>query len=141
VMMSSIDHFVLKVRDVKAICGFYSRVLGMEVEEFEGRRRALNFGRQKINLHQSGKEFESKADKPTPGSSDFCLITDVSLGRVVDHVRFVGRRDPGRASRANRAIYRYEDEGQFKGSVTDLPVDAEGLVLDYPGLLKRVCPD
>jgi catechol 2,3-dioxygenase-like lactoylglutathione lyase family enzyme len=88
--ISSIDHFVLTVRDVEATCDFYSRVLGMEVEVFKGGRRALKFGRQKINLHQSGKEFEPKADKPTPGSSDFCLITDVSLGRVVDHVRSWG---------------------------------------------------
>ena len=113
----------------------------MEVEEFEGRRRMLNFGRQKINLHQSGKEFESKADK-----------THAWIERLLpDNGRFpresrrpcpvVGRRDPGRASRANRVIYRYEDEGQFKGSDTDLPVDAEGLVLDYPGLFKRVRPD
>ncbi len=46
-----IDHFVLTVCDIEATCDFYSRVLGMEVEEFEGGRRALQFGRQKINLH------------------------------------------------------------------------------------------
>lgn len=85
-----IDHFVLTVRDVEATCDFYSRVLGMEVEEFEGGRRALQFGRQKINLHQSGAEFEPKAGKPTPGSGDFCLVTDVPLERVVEHVRSCG---------------------------------------------------
>lgn len=90
VRVSSIDHFVLTVRDVEATCDFYSRVLGMEVEVFEDGRRALKFGRQKINLHQSGKEFEPKAEKPTPGSGDFCLITDVPLGRVADHVRSCG---------------------------------------------------
>jgi catechol 2,3-dioxygenase-like lactoylglutathione lyase family enzyme len=90
VRISGIDHFVLTVRNVEATCNFYSRVLRMEVEVFEGGRRALKFGRQKINLHQSGKEFELKADKPTPGSSDFCLITEVSLARVVDHVRSWG---------------------------------------------------
>ncbi len=62
----------------------------MEVEEFEGGRRALKFGRQKINLHQAGAEFEPKAGKPTPGSGDFCLITDVPLERVVEHVRSCG---------------------------------------------------
>jgi hypothetical protein len=35
----------------------------------------------------------------------------------------------------------YEDEGQFEGFVADLPVDADGLVLDYPGIFKRVRPD
>lgn len=85
-----IDHFVLTVRSVETTCDFYSRVLGMEVEEFEGGRRALEFGRQKINLHQAGKEFEPKAGKPTPGSGDFCLITDVPLGRVAEHIRSCG---------------------------------------------------
>ncbi len=85
-----IDHFVLTVRSVETTCNFYSRVLGMEVEEFEGGRRALKFGRQKINLHQAGKEFEPKAGKPTPGSGDFCLITDVPLGRVAEHIRSCG---------------------------------------------------
>ena len=33
-----IDHFVLTVRDIETTCDFYSRVLGMEVEEFEGGR-------------------------------------------------------------------------------------------------------
>jgi catechol 2,3-dioxygenase-like lactoylglutathione lyase family enzyme len=85
VKVDRIDHFVLTVRSVEATCDFYSRVLGMEVEEFEG-RRALEFGRQKINLHESGNEFEPKAKEPTPGSGDFCLITDVPLERVVEHL-------------------------------------------------------
>jgi catechol 2,3-dioxygenase-like lactoylglutathione lyase family enzyme len=88
--VDGIDHFVLTVRDVEATCDFYSRVLGMEVEEFEYGRRALKFGRQKINLHQSGAEFEPKAGEPTPGSGDFCLTTGVPLERVVEHVRSCG---------------------------------------------------
>ena len=86
--VDSIDHFVLTVRDVEATCDFYSRVLGMEVEEFGDGRWALRFGRQKINLHQAGKEFEPKATEPTPGAGDFCLITDVPLQRVVEHLKF-----------------------------------------------------
>jgi len=88
--VDGIDHFVLTVRDVEATCDFYSRVLGMEVEEFEGGRRALRFGQQKINLHQTGAEFEPKAEKPTPGSGDFCLITDIPLERVVGHLESCG---------------------------------------------------
>ncbi|HRE13984.1 MAG TPA: VOC family protein, partial [Usitatibacteraceae bacterium] len=53
-----IDHFVLTVKDVEATCDFYSRVLGMEPVTFAGGRRGLAFGRQKINLHQQGREFE-----------------------------------------------------------------------------------
>jgi catechol 2,3-dioxygenase-like lactoylglutathione lyase family enzyme len=81
-----IDHLVLTVRDIEATCAFYTRVLGMEAVSFGGGRRALQFGRQKINLHQSGKEFEPKAQFPTPGSADFCLITQVPLDQVVAHL-------------------------------------------------------
>ena len=86
--MDRIDHFVLTVRSIEVTCDFYSRILGMEVEEFGGGRRALKFGRQKINLHEAGNEFEPKAKEPLPGSGDFCLITEVPLERVVEHLTF-----------------------------------------------------
>ena len=35
-------------------------------------------------------------------------------------------------------LYRYEDRGIFRGFTADLPVDAEGLVLDYPGIFRRM---
>lgn len=53
-----LDHLVLTVRDIEATCGFYRKVMGMEVVTFAGGRRALHFGAQKINLHESGYEFE-----------------------------------------------------------------------------------
>ncbi len=85
-----IDHIVLTVRDIEATCAFYSSVLGMEVVRFGGGRTALRFGEQKINLHEAGNEFEPKALRPTPGSGDFCLITQVPLAEVVAHVRACG---------------------------------------------------
>ncbi len=85
--LEGIDHFVLTVRDLDATCDFYARVLGMEVVTFADNRRALQFGRQKINLHQAGREFEPKAQLPTPGSADFCLITSEPLARVMDHLK------------------------------------------------------
>ncbi len=84
-----IDHLVLTVRDIPATCGFYSCVLGMQVVTL-GDRKALQFGGQKINLHERGKEFEPKALRPTPGSGDLCFITEVPLPQVVDHIRSCG---------------------------------------------------
>jgi catechol 2,3-dioxygenase-like lactoylglutathione lyase family enzyme len=77
-----IDHVVMTVTDLDATCDFYTRVLGMRVVTFAGGRKALAFGRQKINLHVAGREFEPKADRPTPGSVDLCLITTVPLDAV-----------------------------------------------------------
>jgi catechol 2,3-dioxygenase-like lactoylglutathione lyase family enzyme len=56
-----IDHFVLTVQNIEATCDFYMRVLGMQVVTFGDGRKALQFGEQKINLHEAGKEFEPKA--------------------------------------------------------------------------------
>ena len=74
-LIDRIDHMVLTVSSIDATIDFYSRVLGMEAVSFAGGRQALAFGRQKINLHEAGREFEPKAVRPLPGSADFCLIT------------------------------------------------------------------
>ena len=85
-MIAGIDHFVLTVRSVEATCDFYRRVLGFERVDAPGRPTALAFGNQKINLHELGRTFEPKANAPTPGSGDFCLITDRPLGEVCDRL-------------------------------------------------------
>ena len=81
-----IDHIVLTVADVEATCRFYAEVCGMEVVTFGEGRKALAFGQQKINLHEAGKEFEPKADRPVPGSADLCLIARGSLVEVIEHL-------------------------------------------------------
>jgi len=85
-----LDHLVLTVRDIAATCDFYANVLGMEVVTFGAGRKALAFGQQKFNLHEAGREFEPKADRPTPGSADLCLITDGALADVVEHLHACG---------------------------------------------------
>ncbi len=85
-----LDHLVLTVRSIEVACDFYSRVLGMKVVTFGNNRKALQFGRQKINLHEWGKEFDPKAVNPTPGSEDLCFITEVPLPQVMDHLRSCG---------------------------------------------------
>jgi hypothetical protein len=47
------------------------------------RRHALVFGSQKINIHQSGKEFEPKAQNVMPGSADLCFLTDEKVENVL----------------------------------------------------------
>ena len=81
-----LDHLVLTVRDITASCDFYGQVLGMNVVTFGNERKALVFGKQKINLHEAGKEFEPKASRPTPGSADLCFITREPLASVMAHL-------------------------------------------------------
>ena len=84
------DHLVLTVKDIEATCTFYTTVLGMKEKIFGKGRKALSFGRQKINLHPCDEPFEPKALYPTPGSADLCFITTLPIIEVIEHVRFCG---------------------------------------------------
>ena len=58
----------------------------MDVVEFGEGRKTLTFGSQKINLHEHGHEFEPKAQTPTPGSADLCLITKTEIEQVIKYL-------------------------------------------------------
>ncbi|MEY3672051.1 MAG: hypothetical protein RI904_1708 [Pseudomonadota bacterium] len=93
-MIDHLDHLVLTTAHESACVDFYTRVLGMRLESFVGgtppvERKAFKFGNQKINLHIKGKEFEPKADLPTPGSLDLCFIADRPLKDVIEHLNSV----------------------------------------------------
>lgn len=90
IKIDRIDHVVLTVFDVERTIDFYSRVLGMEPVTFAGGRRGLAFGRQKLNLHQAGREFEPKALRPAPGAMDFCLIAETPLAEVMERLESQG---------------------------------------------------
>ncbi|HEY6612202.1 MAG TPA: VOC family protein [Pseudomonas sp.] len=88
--IARLDHLVLTVADIETTRDFYVRVLGMQAVTFAGGRSALAFGQQKINLHQAGREFEPKAERPTPGSADLCFIVSTPLEQVVTHLQGCG---------------------------------------------------
>lgn len=88
--IDSLDHLVLTVKDIAITSAFYGQALGMEVVIFGAGRTALAYGSQKINLHQSGMEFEPKALRPTPGSADLCFLTSVPVAEVVAHLMVCG---------------------------------------------------
>ncbi|MGG1658431.1 VOC family protein [Brevibacillus sp. NRS-1366] len=85
-MIDRLDHLVLTVRDMEETCRFYEQVLGMQTVTFGAGRKALQFGRQKINLHQIGHEFEPKAMNPVSGSADLCLIASVPIEQMIERV-------------------------------------------------------
>ncbi len=86
IRIEAIDHVVLTVRDIEATCDFYSRVLGLKVVAFGDGRTALAFGNQKFNLHQAGNEFAPRAQHPTPGSADLCLLASTTIEDVIHHL-------------------------------------------------------
>lgn len=88
--IKQLDHLVLTVKNIPETVDFYVSVLGMEREIFGDGRVALKFGRQKINLHEAGKELDPKAYQPTPGSADLCLVTDTEINTAMEHVKSRG---------------------------------------------------
>lgn len=91
ILADRLDHIVLTVKDIEETTRFYERVLGFERELFRGPegqpRYALRFGNQKINLQDRATDTPTKAQTPTPGSADFCLIAALPLDQVVAHLR------------------------------------------------------
>jgi catechol 2,3-dioxygenase-like lactoylglutathione lyase family enzyme len=85
-MIDHIDHIVLTTRDLDGCIRFYSEVLGMKLEKFAQGRLALKFGKQKINLHEWGKEFEPRAHVAAPGTLDLCFIASVSLEKIIQRL-------------------------------------------------------
>ncbi len=92
-----LDHLVLTCRDVAATIRFYTEVLGMREVTFGVGRKALSFGRQKINLHPVGQTggpanggVAAVAARPMPGSADLCLIVAEPAAAVIAHLATCG---------------------------------------------------
>lgn len=126
--INCLDHLVLTVRDIDTTCAFYQQVLGMQVVVFGEGRRALQFGRQKLNLHRAGHEFEPKAQYPTPGSADLCFLTDIPLAQVMEHLLVCGialEAGPVEKTGANgpiRSIYIRDPDGNLLEIANPLPL-------------------
>jgi catechol 2,3-dioxygenase-like lactoylglutathione lyase family enzyme len=92
--LDRLDHLVLTVRDLARTIAFYTAALGMEEQTFGGgagpARKALRFGRSKLNLHEAGREFEPKAAAPAPGTADLCFVTETPLAEVMAHLEACG---------------------------------------------------
>jgi catechol 2,3-dioxygenase-like lactoylglutathione lyase family enzyme len=92
-LIDRIDHIVLTTRDKEGCIRFYRDVLGMQLESFRTpteERLALKFGRQKINLHEWGREFSPRAHVAAPGTLDLCFIAAVPLESVIGKLKSSG---------------------------------------------------
>ncbi|MDN3986988.1 VOC family protein [Zwartia vadi] len=90
-MIERLDHFVLTTSREKACIDFYTRVLGMHLENFVAgsppiQRKAFKFGNQKINLHVQGAELSPRAHLPVPGALDLCFIVTDTLDSVIEKI-------------------------------------------------------
>ena len=92
-MIDHLDHIVLTTRDLEGCVRFYRDILGMKFSNFDtpqGKRMALGFGAQKINIHEWGREFTPRAHVAAPGTLDLCFIASVPLDEVVARLKAGG---------------------------------------------------
>lgn len=92
-MIDRLDHIVLTTRDLDGCIRFYRDVLGMKLESFQTpteKRQALKYGKQKINIHEWGREFSPRAHVAAPGSLDLCFIAAVPLEEVIARLERAG---------------------------------------------------
>jgi catechol 2,3-dioxygenase-like lactoylglutathione lyase family enzyme len=92
-MIDHIDHIVLTTRDKAACIRFYSEVLGMKMTTFRTpteERFAFQFGNQKINVHEWGREFTPRAHVAAPGTLDLCFIASIPLAEVMRRLQESG---------------------------------------------------
>ena len=89
-MIGHLDHLVLTTTDEVACLDFYTRVLGMTLENYQTAtglpRKALKYGQQKINLHLKGFEYEPRAHLPVPGALDLCFLASMPVQQVIAHL-------------------------------------------------------
>ena len=118
-MIKSLDHIVITTRDMQACTAFYCGLLGMRLETFGNGRKALAFGDQKFNLHDSTTATDAYAATPTAGSLDFCLLADVPLDEVIAALKAKGAQiELGPVMRTGarfpiRSIYLRDPDGNL----------------------------
>ncbi len=79
--IKNIDHIVITTQDVEKSLDFYVGILGMELDDANG-RIAVKFGNQKFNLHRGKAEFLPAARNVTFGSADLCLIAEGDIENI-----------------------------------------------------------
>jgi catechol 2,3-dioxygenase-like lactoylglutathione lyase family enzyme len=117
-MVSGFDHIVLAVSDVGATLGFYERTLGMVPVEHRPGSFALAFGSHKISI-QPADQLPSIAAGTTPGSANFCVLTDEPIEALAEHlgrcgVRIVeGPAEKVGATGPIRSVYFHDPDGNL----------------------------
>ena len=84
-----LDHLVITTQDLEQCLHFYVDVLGMELDDSNG-RYAVKFGSQKINIHRKKAEFLPAARNVTFGSQDICLIAQGNIHEIKAEIEAKG---------------------------------------------------
>jgi catechol 2,3-dioxygenase-like lactoylglutathione lyase family enzyme len=117
-VITGFDHIVLAVGDVATTLTFYERTLAMTRVEHRPGSFALTFGTHKISL-QPADDLPPIAARTTPGSGNFCVLTDepidtVAVRLAADGVEILdGLVEKVGATGPIRSIYFHDADGNL----------------------------
>lgn len=83
------DHIVLSCHDLPAMLEFYRDVLGARVGEERPGKWAVWFGPHKISLQNEASK-PVLAEATTPGSGNFCVLTERPVDQMAKEIRLQG---------------------------------------------------
>lgn len=87
--INHLDHLVITTQDLEKCLHFYVDILGMELDDKNG-RYAVKFGNQKFNIHRQKAEFLPAARNVTYGSQDLCLIAEGNIEDIKAEIEAKG---------------------------------------------------
>jgi catechol 2,3-dioxygenase-like lactoylglutathione lyase family enzyme len=117
--VNKLDHLVITANNLDRTIPFYTRVLGMELKTSADGRKALQFGDQKINLHEAKNKFEPHAQNPLPVSADICFISETPMQLIISHLNscnvsvIAGPVEKKGATGPLLSIYIYDPDGSL----------------------------
>ncbi|WP_290033446.1 VOC family protein [Ligilactobacillus cholophilus] len=84
-----LDHIVLTVSNIEKATRFYHEVFDMPVinDQTDENVTTLRCGHQLIRLQKSDRPTELKAEHPTIGAADFCIVVGDDIESVENHLK------------------------------------------------------
>lgn len=84
-----LDHIVLTVSNIPQATRFYHEVFDMPVIEDQTNENVttLRCGHQLIRLQKANRPTNLKADHPTVGSADLCIVVGDNISDVENHLK------------------------------------------------------
>ena len=84
-----LDHIVLTVSNIEKATRFYHEVFDMPVinDQTDENVTTLRGGHQLIRLQKSDRPTELKAEHPTIGAADFCIVVGDDIESVENHLK------------------------------------------------------
>ena len=84
-----LDHIVLTVSNIPQATRFYHEVFDMPVieDQTDENVTTLRCGHQLIRLQKTDRPTELKADHPTIGTADLCIVVGDDINDVENHLK------------------------------------------------------